>query len=83
MKYLRYLESVQEATGDEYTEISGLLDRYKTLTDAHADLEGRQRETMVHTEAQKARVTVLRQVGPSSTFRRGFSTRFGHTSVSH
>lgn len=61
MKYLRYLESVQEATGDEYTEISGLLDRYKTLTDAHADLEGRQRETMVHTEAQKARVTVLRQ----------------------
>ena len=51
---------MQEATGDEYNEIAGLLERFRILTDAHADLAAKQRETMEAAEAEKARVAALR-----------------------
>lgn len=66
LKYLRYLESVQEETGDEYTEVSGLLDRFKTLTEAHKDLTTRQEATQKETEVEKGRVATLKQAQVSS-----------------
>ena len=61
MKYLQYLEAVQEETGDEYSEIAGLLERFRILTEAHADLTARQAVTVENTEAEKARVVALKQ----------------------
>jgi len=41
LKYQRYLETVQEAVPEDYPEVSDLLNRYKTLKDANADLTHR------------------------------------------
>ncbi len=40
--YQRYLEQVQDMVPEDYPEISDLLNRYKTLQDANADLKMRQ-----------------------------------------
>jgi hypothetical protein len=41
LKYQRYLETVQEAVPEDYPEVSDLLNRYKTLSDANRDLTER------------------------------------------
>ena len=41
--YQKYLEQVQDIVPEDYSEISDLLNRYKTLQDANTDLTTRQR----------------------------------------
>ena len=53
MKYQSYLERVQEAAPEDYTEIAELLNRYTTLTAANKDLRSRQEVHEVMNESKR------------------------------
>ena len=62
-KYQEYLEMVQDKHADDYPEISNILDRFKTLSDADASLDSRQRETEQKMEVQRMQATQFQKVG--------------------
>nr|CCA13900.1 conserved hypothetical protein [Albugo laibachii Nc14] len=61
LKYLRFLETVQEAAPEDFPEISDLVNRYRTLSETNRDLRQLQNRNDSENDEKRAEVTIFQR----------------------